>query len=257
MPVHDWSKVSANLFHDFHSAWLSEIRKMLNHEVLPEDYFALMEQITGKAIPDVITLHAPVPIREGESSPAGGSSVGGPEAVAVAERPPQVDLLTMRTSPSFSRRQKRIVIRHSAGEVVALIELVSPANKQSADSVATFCHKIEAAIADGIHALVLDLLPPRKHDPNGVHGVHGVLWDLLEADPFELPATRPLLLASYEVNDGIEAYVKPLAVGDTLPAMPLFLKSGWYVEVPLERAYEAAWEGAPRQWHGELPASPG
>ena len=36
MPVHDWTRVEAGIFHDFHVAWLPEIRKALNGGLLPE-----------------------------------------------------------------------------------------------------------------------------------------------------------------------------------------------------------------------------
>ena len=39
--------------------------------------------------------------------------------------------------------------------------------------------------------------------------------------------------------------VEPVAVGQTFPDMPLFLTVGWYVKVPLELTYSAAYEGLP------------
>jgi hypothetical protein len=44
------------------------------------------------------------------------------------------------------------------------------------------------------------------------------------------------------------AHVEPVAVGDALVDMPLFLAPGWYVSVPLEATYEAAWRGVPRRF---------
>lgn len=43
MPVHDWSKVTAGTFHDFHLGWMVGIRSKLNCELLPEGYFAMLE----------------------------------------------------------------------------------------------------------------------------------------------------------------------------------------------------------------------
>jgi hypothetical protein len=39
----------------------------------------------------------------------------------------------------------------------------------------------------------------------------------------------------------LTAYVDSVAVGDPLPDAPLFLGSGWYVNVPLEETYRASW----------------
>ena len=37
MPVHDWSLVEAGLFHDFHHAWVEELKRSLNAKVLPAE----------------------------------------------------------------------------------------------------------------------------------------------------------------------------------------------------------------------------
>jgi len=44
MPMHDWTKVEAGLYHDFHTSWLVEIRNALNKRLLPSSYYTLVEQ---------------------------------------------------------------------------------------------------------------------------------------------------------------------------------------------------------------------
>lgn len=39
MPVHDWTRVEDGIFHDFHHAWIEEIKRSLNAGLLPGDYF--------------------------------------------------------------------------------------------------------------------------------------------------------------------------------------------------------------------------
>src|SRR5438067_11399769 len=56
MPVHDWARVDANLFHDFHQTWTIAIRNALNGGLLPKGYSALVEQHAGGLVPDVIAL---------------------------------------------------------------------------------------------------------------------------------------------------------------------------------------------------------
>src|SRR5207247_6476085 len=56
MPVHDWNRVTAGTFHDFHLAWIAELRRTLNGGLLPQGYYALAEQVAGEIIPDVLTL---------------------------------------------------------------------------------------------------------------------------------------------------------------------------------------------------------
>ena len=57
MPIHDWSRLEAGDFHDFHQCWVIALRNALNSGLLPPDYMAMAEQVTGRPIPDVVTLH--------------------------------------------------------------------------------------------------------------------------------------------------------------------------------------------------------
>lgn len=49
MPAHDWMRVRAGIFHDFHNAWITQIRNALNGGILPPDYYALGERSAGAA----------------------------------------------------------------------------------------------------------------------------------------------------------------------------------------------------------------
>src|SRR3954447_8617745 len=41
MPIHDWTRVDAGIFHAFHHGWIEELSRRLNRGLLPEDYYAL------------------------------------------------------------------------------------------------------------------------------------------------------------------------------------------------------------------------
>ena len=41
------------------------------------------------------------------------------------------------------------------------------------------------------------------------------------------------------------AYVEPVAVGDALPSLPIFLDRGTYVPAPLESSYQTTWSKCP------------
>ena len=47
MPVHDWTRVIAGTFHHFHHEWISCISRALKSGLLPSEYYAMAEQITG------------------------------------------------------------------------------------------------------------------------------------------------------------------------------------------------------------------
>jgi hypothetical protein len=90
-------------------------------------------------------------------------------------------------------------------------------------------------IQQQVSLLVIDPFPPGPHDPQGIHRA---IWDELTDQPFELPPDKPLTFAAYQVAPIETAYVEPIAVGDPLPDMPLFLYDELYVNVPLEKTYQ-------------------
>lgn len=65
MAIHDWTRVDAGLFHDFHLSWIAALRNRLNKGVLPEGYYALSEQSTGAPIGNVVTLTNSKPMTGG------------------------------------------------------------------------------------------------------------------------------------------------------------------------------------------------
>lgn len=242
MPVHDWTRVEAGIFHDFHNAWITEIRNVLNGGLLPPDYYALGEQHAGQYVADVLTLHA-APVLDGPPRlPTGGGT-------AVAEAPPQVRR-KLTVSASTRKRRRTLAVRHVSGHrLVAMIEIVSPANKDRASHVHEFAQKIDDALRYGVHVLLVDLFPPGTHDP---YGMHGEVWQLLDEAPDAVPGDEPLTVASYVAELQPEAYLEHAAVGSALPAMPLFLHPERYTTVPLEATYEAAVGGMPAFWRAVL-----
>jgi len=80
------------------------------------------------------------------------------------------------------------------------------------------------------------------------HHFHHGWIEALTAEEYEAPPGKPLTLAAYEADEGVRAFVESVAVGDTLPEMPLFLKPGGHVPVALESTYQAAWDAVPRRW---------
>jgi hypothetical protein len=247
MPVHAWTRVEAGIFHDFHVTWVPEIKKALNGGLLPEGYYALAEQHAGRAIADVLTLHAsaaPIEPPLATLPPASGGTV-------MAEAPPRVRRRQTVEQAALSRR-RTLAIRHVSGHrLVALLEIVSPANKDRARHVEEFATKAVSALELGVHLLVVDLLPPGPFDPHGMHGV--ILQQLEQSDePYDLPAEEPLTLAAYAAGPQVDVYLEHVAVGAALPEMPLFLRPDRYIYVPLEPTYQTAYFGLPAFWRGVL-----
>lgn len=248
MPIHDWTRVSAGTFHALHLAWIGQLQQILNNGLLPDDFYAMGEQVAGATVPDVLTLQdmSDPPddslAATGEYDP--DASGGG---VALATAPPRVSTVQeIREAGILALKRRRIVIRHNTGDrVVALLEIVSPGNKDGRGPMRALVDKAVAALQQGYHLLMVDLLPPGSFDPRGLHDR---IWQELDGERFTPPPGRPLTLAAYRVEDGVTAYVEPVAVGQELPDMPLFFTPERYVNVPLAETYDAAYAGVPRRW---------
>ena len=157
-----------------------------------------------------------------------------------------------KLSPSAAARGMRrtVTIRHTSGHrIVALVEIVSRANKDRAIHVAQFADTSEAALNQGIHLLLVDLFPPAAHDPAGMHGA---IWERFDDEPYAVPAGEPLTLASYVGGSRPEAYLEHLAAGSALVDMPLFHTPDRYINAPLEPTYLAAYRGLPAFWRDVL-----
>jgi Protein of unknown function (DUF4058) len=179
MPIHDWTRVDAGLFHDFHQDWTIELRRTLNAGRLPAGFVALTDQQTGGGIRDVLALH------RGPAQTTNKESVGG---LAVAISPPKARLVDQIEEDTYARRANTIRIQHRHGRVVAVIEIVSPGNKNSRHGLHSFVRKASDLIRQGIHLLVVDLFPPSERDPQGIHKA---IWDEIAERPFELPPDKP------------------------------------------------------------------
>src|SRR5262245_25992832 len=134
MPVHDWTRVDAGIFHHFHHEWISEIARALNRGLLPPDHYALAEQIAGGPGPDVLTLQGP----KNGAPPAGGTGGG----VALATAPPPVYFHARTEIDIYGTKAKVIAIRHTGSHrVVAVVEIVSLGNKSNRHGLRSFVDK--------------------------------------------------------------------------------------------------------------------
>jgi hypothetical protein len=219
MPVHDWTHVDAEIFHDFHLAWIVQIHNALNGGLLPRDYYALTEQHADRPIGGVI----PFPL----APPSDASST------------------------LLSRRRTLAIRRVSGHRIAALVEVVSPAIKDRAAHLAHFAKKIQESLCQGVHVLVIDLFPPGPFDRQGMHWI---IWPMLDDSEigYKLPADKPLTMGSYAVRSQVAVYLDHVAVGDSLPDMPLFLDAERYILVPLDQTYSAAFRSMPAYWREVL-----
>ena len=127
MPVHDWTRVDAGIFHAFYLGWIVELSRALNQDILPKDYYALLEWHLAGSGPDVLALQGS-PDDEYDAP-----AIISPEsAVGLTVTAPQMAPTAETDMEFYRRKQRRIAIRDVSGDrIVAMIEIVSPGNKSA------------------------------------------------------------------------------------------------------------------------------
>lgn len=217
----------------FHSAWATALVDALNEEWLPEGYFAEeMISVGGRVEIDVATFEEPLADIAAESRRNGNT-------VAVARKlwtPP----LPTATMPGAFPDSYAIRIYSSEGgpTLVGAIELVSPGNKDRADNRQAFAIKCANYLHQGVGLVIVDIVTSRHAN------LHNVLIQLLGhpanyrlADNVDLysVAYRPV---TREDRPEIDMWQQPLAIGQSLPTLPLALKGATIVALDLDAPYE-------------------
>src|SRR5262249_21720387 len=154
-----------------------------------------------------LTLELP----SGRDEPNG---TGSGQAVGGAVAPPRTRLMRRAENTIYVRQADRIAVRHRPGGGVAMVASVSPRAKGRQDELRAFVEKSADLIAQGVHLLVIDLFPPSKRDPQGIHKA---IWDQFVEEDFELPADQRLTLAAYDAGPPPVAYAEFVAVGEPQP----------------------------------------
>jgi Protein of unknown function (DUF4058) len=214
----------------FHAAWAGALADDLNRR-LPEGYFAEEQTHAGAGVEiDVASF-------EGRArAPAGHPDGGG-----TATLPPQVwspPAAAFTIPAAFADDFEVRVFSSRAGPtLVAAIELVSPRNKDRPEARRAFAVKCASYLHEGIGLIVADIVTGRRAN------LHTEVMRLLgQADPPHLPADATLYAVAYQPlrrreREEIDLWPAPLALGGTMPLLPLALNAGVSMPVDLEAAY--------------------
>jgi hypothetical protein len=239
MPIHDWTRACDAAFHDFHLSWVSRLSAELNGGILPSPCYSLNETLEIRPSAELRRLAEP-------ESPY-VRKTWDDELLDVTDCPP---ISAFQTTDE--RRQYAcpiVTIRDDLHQPIAVIVGVTRQDKSTPYRLDQIVKFAVGAITHGIHFLVIDVFPPSKRDPQGLHKL---IWDRIKDEPYELPPGKPLTLASYSAGGVISAFVENVGVGDTLPDMPIFLTPERYVPCPLESTYQASWNVFPKALKGPL-----
>ncbi len=125
-------------------------------------------------------------------------------------------------------------------QLVAVIEIVSPANKDRPDKRRAFVGKCAALLRKGVAVSIVDLVTVRHANLYAeVMAFVGHPDPTLGAEP---PATYAASCrwVSGERRARLEAWAHPMAVGEPLPSLPIWLTDDMSIVFDLERSYEQA-----------------
>lgn len=98
MPIHDWAKLSAGMFHDFRQTWTVQIKTVLHTGLLPKGLTALVEQKIKdwqQAQPDVLAV---------ESNRGRGARLEGDGGLLVLD-PPATEMVFRTDEDSIQTEQ--------------------------------------------------------------------------------------------------------------------------------------------------------
>jgi hypothetical protein len=236
MPLRDHFRPPLDHQHSwegFHGQWPAVIVQHLRKR-LPAGYIAEPRVHYGSQVEiDVATFE------HDDAPPSTTSDSNGGVAVAVwAPATPSVAVATML--PDYDEYEVRIYDVQRGRQLVAAIEIVSPANKDRPEHRNAFVAKCAALLQNGVAVSIVDLVTVRHFN---------LYTDLLaflgQRDPTLGNEPPPLYAASSRwlkrPDRGLlQAWSHVLTVGQPLPTLPLWLAEDRVVPLDLEASYEQA-----------------
>jgi uncharacterized protein DUF4058 len=215
----------------FHVNWAGAMADALNERLLPEGYFAEEHAHAGARVEIDIATFAHV----GAAAPRDGGTAILPPRVWT---PPVAPLVVPAAFPDAFE----VLVFESEGgaNLVAAVELVSPANKVRPAHRHAFAVKCASYLAQGIGLVIIDIVTSREANlHNEVIGVLG------HGNAFTLPPDVGLYAVAYrpivrDQAEQIDVWPEPLAVGQPLPVVPLALNAELCLPLDLEATYVTA-----------------
>jgi hypothetical protein len=168
--------------------------------------------------------------------PSGGPNGGG---VATAVWAPARPTLAVATDlPSRDEYEVRVYDMKDGRRLVAAVEIVSPSNKDRPENRRAFAAKCAALLQSQVSVTVIDLVTERNFN------LYVDLLNLLGREDASLAGGPPPIYAVacrvVRQGDGwlLETWSHPLAVGQPLPTLPLWLAPNLALPLELEPSYE-------------------
>ena len=177
------------------------------------------------------SLHArpknEIPTGNPKTSPAGTLILGYPATAAAVELPP-VDGVEVR-----------VFADEGDPRLTAAVELLSPRNKDRPQARQAFAVKCVGYLQQGSSVVVVDTVTTRRADLNAaILSLLGV--GAGAATPPALSAVSYRAVGREEETQELQLWPAPLALGQPLPTLPLWIAADYAVPLDLGASYEAA-----------------
>jgi Protein of unknown function (DUF4058) len=236
MPLHDHFQPPIDEtapWAGLHTVWSTFITGQLNQGKLPPGYFAVPSVHLG------VTLEADVGTLEKEEE---NSSNGEPDAGGVATAvwaPPAPPLLMKTNLADLDVVEVQVFLKREL-RLVAVVELVSPANKDRPTHRTAFVSKVAGYLQHEVGVIVVDVVTECHEN------LHAELMRLLDApEDATLALASDLYAAAYRATGKgkrarLEIWPAPLAIGLSLPTLPLWIAPARAVPLDLESSYTTA-----------------
>lgn len=234
MPLRDHFRPpldNAHSWEELHGGWPMVIVQQLRRK-LPPGYEAAPRVHSGSQVEiDVATYEKAAPPSQKPEDGNGG-------VATVVWDPPKPTVAVETTLPDYDEYEVRIYDAKRKRQLVAAIEIVSPANKDRPEHRNIFVAKCAALLQKGVAVSIVDLVTVRQFN------LYADLLNFIGHGDFTLGAVPPPTYAAScrWVKKGtrhlLEAWSNPLAVGQPLPTLPLWLNEELVVPLDLEQSYE-------------------
>jgi hypothetical protein len=220
----------------FHGAWPTVIVQALLPK-LPRRYVAEPRVQLGRSAEiDIGTFDEEDTPSSGRNHGSGNGAEGGVATAVWA--PPRPGLTLVTDFPAQAAYEVRVYDEERGGRLVASVELVSPANKDRPEHRRAFVAKCAALLQEQVSVAIVDVVTTRQFN------LYGELLELIgETDPALTPEAPAVYAAACRGTKKdntwlLETWTFPVAVGQPLPALPLWLADNLAVPLELESSYE-------------------
>jgi Protein of unknown function (DUF4058) len=231
MPLRDhfhlpWSE--QNPWEGFHSAWVNTMVRHLNGGLLPRRYRAIPQVHLGPFVETDLATYDSEPFSKATAEQINGGNLSWSPAEEVQTL--EIEL------PAQDVFEVRIHDDRRGMRLVAVVELASPGNKDRLEQRQAFATKCAAYLQEQVNVVIIDVVTARHAN------LHRELLALL-GHPQTNGEDAELYAVAYRNRKQhgkwyLDFVPMLLALGTSLPTVPLWLAADLSIPLDLEKSYE-------------------